>query len=432
MDANTVRALRAKVDEAIQADQVEDANMLDYLRLQDRAAKRLEVLEAREAYIRQQVETAPASSPAAPAYVRSVGDSTAGLGSRFSLSKAILTAYEGRSFDGAEAEVIQEGRRSNPNARGQVVVPSFALEQRNQYGNAVVGGVDAVVSGKQTLSAPMLTANHGTPVLQQLGATVVDASGASTFLVPYLGRTAAAATLEANSASSSATFSELSLTPTRYARRTDVTALALRTNGSAIDQVLARDFAAAQAWALDAHGFAVIKDTATFTKATEVDTDDLAATTLSNIMDLVSDIMVETRSNEAPALLCSPIAFEIVNTVVATNLNQTLSQAYFASAGGRMLAAVGMVDGDIPAEDALTSVASGLEFVGAGLIAGGYMPDLILARWGNGLDLIIDPYADADLGVIRIVSNSYISAGIVRNSFRCLAVASSTIASTAV
>jgi hypothetical protein len=91
-----------------------------------------------------------------------------------------------------------------------------------------------------------------------------------------------------------------------------------------------------------------------------------------------------------------------------------------------------MVDGDIPAEKALTSVASGREFVGAGLVAGGYFPDLILARWGAGVDLLVDPYADADAGVIRVVSNSYVAAGIVRDSFRCLAVASADIADTAV
>jgi hypothetical protein len=247
-----------------------------------------------------------------------------------------------------------------------------------------------------------------------------------------LGRTAAASTLEANSVTSSATFSELSLTPTRYARRTDVTALALRTNGSALDQVLQADFAAAHAWAMDAQGFAAIKDSATFTPATETGTDDLAATTLANLMDLASDIMAAIRQNEAPVLLCSPIAFEILNTTVATNLSQTLSQAYAASAGGRVVAAVGMVDGDIPAEDALASVASNREIRGAGLVAGGYIPDLVMARWGDGLDLIIDPYADADLGVIRVVSNSYSAAGIVRDSFRCLAVASATITDTGV
>lgn len=438
MAAHDVRALRALVDEALQNDQVPDAQTLDYIRLQERAQARLEAVEAREQYLQARVpETAKNATTGhqnAPAYVRSVGDSHSAAASRFSVSRAILTAYEGRNFDGVEAEVIQEGRRSNPNARGQVVVPAWALnsERRNIYGNTVEGGVTVAASGRQTLSAPMLTANHGVPVLQTLGATVLDASGASTFLVPFLGRTAASSTTEGTSATSSATFSELSLTPTRYTRRTDVTALALRTNGSAIDQVLLADFEAAHAWALDVHGFAAIKSGATFTKATETGTDDLAATTLANIYDLAADVLTATRTNETPALLCSPLAWEIVNTKVNTDLNQTLAQAYATSAGGRFVAAVGMVDGDIPAEKALASVANGKEFVGAGLIAGGYFPDLILARWGAGVDLLVDPYADADAGVIRVVSNSYVAAGIVRDSFRCLAVASADIADTAV
>jgi HK97 family phage major capsid protein len=428
MGANDLRSLRATIDAAIQADNVPDAQMLNYLQLQERAAARLAAVEARDAYMQAQVQAAPA--PSAPAVVRSLGDSHSGLASAFSISRAILAAAEGRQMQGAEAEVIAEGRRSNPHARGQVVLPSF-IHTRNVYGNATGNGVDVATTGRQTLSAPMLTAHHGVPQLQQLGATVLDAQGSGTFLVPFLGRTAAASTGEASAVTSSASFNELSLTPTRYSRRTDVSALALRTNASAIDQVLLADFSAAHAWAQDAAGFAAIKANATFTAATETGTDDLAATTLGNILDLVSDIMAAIRVNEAPTLLCSTIAFEVVNSVVATNLSQTLAQAYFSSAGGRMVAAVGMVDGDIPAEKALASVAVGREIVGAGLVAGGYLPDLIIARWGD-IDLVVDPFSEVDNAVIRVVSNSYASAGIVRDAFRCLAVASATIADSAV
>jgi hypothetical protein len=206
-----------------------------------------------------------------------------------------------------------------------------------------------------------------------------------------------------------------------------VTQLALRSNGSAIDQVLLQDFQAAHAWAQDAAGFAAIKASATFTPATETGTDDLAATTIANLMDLCSDIQAATRESATPTLVCSPIGFEVLNAVVATNLNQTLAQVYRASAGGNVIAAVGMIDGDIPAEKALASVAADRKIVGAGLVAGGYFPDLVVARWGDGVDLVVDPYTDSDSGVIRVIGNSYSAAGIVRDSFRCLAVASSTI-----
>jgi hypothetical protein len=428
MGANDLRSLRATIDAAIQADNVPDAQMLNYLQLQERAAARLAAVEARDAYMQAQVQAAPA--PSAPAVVRSLGDSHTGLASAFSISRAILAASEGRQQQGAEAEMIAEGRRSNPHARGNVVLPAF-MHKRNVYGNATGNGVDVAVTGKQTLSAPMLTAHHGTPQLQQLGATVLDAQGAGTFLVPFLGRTDAASTGEASAASSSATFSELSLTPTRYSRRADVSALALRTNGSAIDQVLLNDFEAAHAWAQDAVGFAAIRAGATFVAATETGTDDLAATSMTDVMNLVAAVQAATRVNEAPTLLCSPKAYATVNSLAATSLNQTLAQCYFASAGGRMLAAVGMVDGDIPAESALASVASAREFVGAGLLAGGYMPDCIIARWG-GIDLIVDPYSSADDSVIRIVSASFVAAGLVRSSFRVMATASATITDTAV
>jgi HK97 family phage major capsid protein len=419
LNQNDIRALRSVVDAGIQSGQISDNEMLSFIDLQSRAADRLQVLEAREAYIAQ-------AAKQAPAIVRSVGDSHGSLASSFSISRAILTAHEGRQQSGAEAEVIAEGRRNNPHARGQIVIPSFVMK-RDLYGNTVAGAVDAAVTGKQTMSSPLLTALHGEPVLQGLGATIVNATGSATFLVPYLSRTAAASTGEGTSATSTAGFNELSLTPTRYSRRVDVTQLALRSNGSAIDQVLLQDFQAAHSWAQDAAGFAAIKASATFTPATETGTDDLAATTIGNLMDLCSDIQAATRESATPTLVCSPIGFEVLNAVVATNLNQTLAQVYRASAGGNVIAAVGMIDGDIPAEKALASVAADRKIVGAGLVAGGYFPDLVVARWGDGVDLVVDPYTDSDSGVIRVIGNSYSAAGIVRDSFRCLAVASSTI-----
>lgn len=440
MKLNDARQMRAKIHEAIEGGTVPDAQMLAYLNLQERLAERIGVCEAREAYL----QTAPAPSVAsefagnapgaAPAYVRSVGDGLPSLRQKFSITRAILAAHEGRPIVGAEAEVIAEGRKQNPHARGQVVLPSFmfpSLERRNIYGNTVTGDVTAGVTGKPTASAPFLTAIHGVPTLQSLGARVIDVDAAATFLVPFLGRTAAGSSAEAASASSSATFSELSLTPTRYTRRADVSALALRTNGSALDAVLLADFEAAHAWALDAAGVAAIRSNATFTFATETGTDDLAATTLANVFDLATDTMNAVRSSVAPDLFCSPIGYETLQTVVATNLNQTLAAAYTAGSGARVVCSVAMADGDIPAEKALASVASGREFVGAGLVVAGDFSNLILARFGGPADLVIDPYTDADNAVVRIVANSYTAAGIVRDAFRCLAVTAATITDTA-
>lgn len=428
LNANELRSLRALVDDALQADRVQDTEVLEYIRLQERAQQRIDAIEARAAYT---AASQPAPAPTAPAYLRSVGDSHAGLADAFSVSRAILAAAEGRSQVGAEAEVIAEGRRSNPRAGGNVVLPGF-IQKRNVYGSTAGGSIDAAVSGKQTISAPMLTANHGEPMLQGLGATVLTATGAGTFLVPYLGRTDAASAGEGAALTSSATFSQLELTPTRYGRRTDVSALALRTNGSAIDQLLLQDFSASHAWAADVAGFNAIRNGATFTAATETGTDDLAVTTLANILDLVADTMSAIRSNAAPTLVCSPIGYEVLNSVVATSLAQTLAQAYFTSTGGRTLPAVGMVDADIPAEKALASVAASREFVGAGLVAAGFFPDLVIARWGEGVDLMVDPYTDADNAVIRVIANSYTAAGLVRDSFRCLAVTATTLTDSAV
>ena len=108
------------------------------------------------------------------------------------------------------------------------------MEQRNIYGvDAGSSDITAAVTGQRTVSAQMLAALHDQPVAAQLGATMVQASGAH-FLVPFLGSMIPSTADEGGSLSSSASFSQLDLTPTRYGRRADITTLALRAGRFAI------------------------------------------------------------------------------------------------------------------------------------------------------------------------------------------------------
>jgi len=51
-----------------------------------------------------------------------------------------------------------------------------------------------------------------------------------------------------------------------------------------------------------------------------------------------------------------------------------------------------------------------------------------VAEWG--VDLVVDNVTNAESGIIRCISNSYVDAGLVRDSLRVLAVSSSDIAAT--
>ena len=58
----------------------------------------------------------------------------------------------------------------------------------------------------------------------------------------------------------------------------------------------------------------------------------------------------------------------------------------------------------------------------------GNFADLIVAEWG--VDLVVDNVTNAESGIIRCISNSYVDAGLVRDSLRVMAVSSSDISAT--
>lgn len=416
-DVNSLKGLRSKIDDALQADTIGDDQVVQYLDLQKRASDRIAAIEARNARL------AEIASTQAPAVVSSIGDSHASLESRFSITRAISRAIRGQQQDGVEAEVIREGQNANPAARG-ITLPQFILK-RNVYGNnASSGSVAAAVSGRQTLAAPMLAALHDQPVAQQLGATMVNASGA-TFLVPYLGSLIAASADEGAALTSSATFSELSLTPQRYGRRVDVTSIALRAASPEMDQIIMRSLAEGHATAIDRAAFAAVVANATYTTATAHSTNGLAATDIADIFKLAKEATTASGNSTPPNIVCSPVGFQALNTATESAITQTVAGAYRNATGAQILQANTLQDGDLDSADVVGGTGT---IAGAGVAVAGNFADLIVAMWG--VDLVLDDVTNAESGVIRCISNSYANAGVVRDSLRVMGVTASNIAAT--
>jgi hypothetical protein len=416
-DLNSLKGLRGKIDDALQADQIGDDLVVNYLDMQQRAAARIEAIEARNTRL---AEIAAQS----PAIVSSVGDSHNSITKRFSISRAINNAVRGKQQDGAEGEVIAEGQNANPAARG-ITLPEFVLK-RNIYGNdAGSGSIAAAVTGRQTLAAPLLAALHDAPVAQQLGATMVQASG-STFLVPFLGSLIPSTAAEGASASSSASFSQLSLTPQRYARRVDVTTLALRAASPEMDQIIMRSMAEGHATAIDRAAFAAVVANATYATATAGTTaDDLAASSIADIFKLAKEATTASGNSQPPNIVCSPLGFQALNTATESAINQTVAGAYRAATGAQVLQANTLQDGDLTSANVVGGSGT---IAGAGVAVAGNWADLIVAMWG--VDLVLDNVTNAESGVIRCVSNSYASAGVVRDSLRVMGVTATEIAAT--
>jgi hypothetical protein len=260
---------------------------------------------------------------------------------------------------------------------------------------------------------------------EQLGAQKIDAAGAATLLVPFLGRTDASTADEGAGASSAATFSELSLTPQRYTRKTSVSALALATTGQQLDSILLADFDRAHAAAFDKVVFAAIRDNATFTTSTASGSD-MAATGIADLFNLQQDAMNATGISGYFDLLASPIGMNVMNTSVVTNTDQTLGQLFVSQTGRRIIPVVSMVDADLPADEVLAGNTSSDVIASAGHIVAGDMSAAVAAIWG-GVSLMVDPYSMRDEHVLNVHADSYVAAGIVSDAFRILAVSDTAV-----
>jgi len=330
--------------------------------------------------------------------------------------------------------MIREGRSQFGAARGQIVVPDWgARELRNVYGaDAGSGSIDAAVTGLQTMDgAPLRGALHGQPLVEQLGATIINVTGSNTVLLPWLGVTDAASTAEgATTSANGSDFQEVTLSPTRFSRKVTVSQLSLRTtgNGGNMDRVLLDDMSRALATAQDKQAFAAIVSAAQFALATENGTNGLEATDMDDIHALVSKYMDVTGRNEYPDLIVSKLGAAALNTGLS-GTDTTLSERYVAQTGRRIIPAVNLVDGDFVAADAIDGAAAGT-IAGAGIAIAGDMASLAVASFG-GFDLLVDLYgANADGHLVSLHANAYSAAGVLNNAFAKLAVAPAAIAAT--
>jgi hypothetical protein len=408
---------RSIVDNALQAGEVADEDLPTALDFQKRSAEALAAKnQAAEVSAHQFRSNA---TPKAPAYVGSVGDSAAGITRRFSLSRAVTNVMNGRVQDGAEGELINEGRSQFAGASGQIVVPDWAAnELRNVYGtSATPSGIDATVTGLQTLAPGGLRqALHGQPLAQQLGAQVIDGIGGQSIVLPWLGRTDAATADEGGTVTSSADFQSVSLTPQRYSRKVTVSALSLRTTPAQMDAVIMRDMNNAILTAQDKQAFAAVQASAGWVAGTAGTTaDDLAATDMEDLHNLVSGFMDVTGRNEYPTFVVSRLGAKALNTGLS-GTDTTLSERYKMQTGADIIPAVNLVDGNITSANAVGGSGT---IAGAGIVLAGDFQSLVICRW-SGIDLLVNPYNSEHN--IEMHANAYSAAGVLNNAFKQLAV----------
>jgi HK97 family phage prohead protease len=340
----------------------------------------------------------------APALVQGLGDTEARASQKFSFGKLVKEAAQGR-LTGLEAEMNQEARNefqdAKVNVAGGVCVPSFitsraalAVDGTNANAAAFGGSIGEVDNGVVEAFKPTdIAARMGVRNLGNLTGDVV-------FQVQGTPAAAGKPQEGAAQAVNNTGFTSVTLSPTRYAAHTQVTDQMLAQSADDMGAFLAKDIRDAVAKKFNADIIAeILGDTTNgvLLNQTSAGTLDGYDATTMNPLDLEAALMGRDVPLENVVALSGVNAYRIL---------RALSQ----DAGSGMLFAG-------PARERQNVL--GYETYVSSQMAGDdfFMFDkeqVVTGTWG-GLNLIVDPYSDADHGVTRIIANIYRSVQILNN-----------------
>lgn len=331
----------------------------------------------------------------APAILQSRGDKYENVQSKYSLGKAIREAAQGR-LTGLEAEMNQEARSeftsAKVNVSGGINIPAAFLEARANLPLSVGADQSSVQTkydgqiGK--VDDGFVGFMQPKDIATQMGVrTISNVSGDIVFQV-HTPEAAVAPTYEASAAAvASGNFAAATLTPKRIAAHVQVTEqLMAQTSGDLGAFIGSEIRKACDAKYNDTIVAAI--DAAADTNAPGSAITAYDASTY-NALDLEAQLLSDNVEVEDIRALTSPGGYRV-------------ARALSLDAGSGMLFA--------------TSPADRNSVLGYGTVINStvtaknlYMMDVtkaVSASWG-GLNLIVDPYTDADKGVVRIIANMY-------------------------
>lgn len=334
----------------------------------------------------------------APAYVQGLGDTEMHVSKRYSFGKAIKEAASGR-LTGLEAEMNQEARSefsaSKINVSGGFSVPSMVM--RND--GALSVGADAAANGTQAhidnfggaigkQDAGLVEAFRPRDIGTQIGArTLNNLTGDVVFQVQSTEIAGEQVGEGVTPAIEAAGFTAVTLSPTRYSAYTKVTEQMLAQSAADMGSFLAQDIRKAVEGKFNADIFAAVH--AASDAATSGGTMTAFDATTFNPTHLESLLLGKDVDLENIRVLAAADAFR-----KARNLS--------LDAGSGMLMGTSPLDRlNVIGYDAVVSSS-----VTAGEMHFMDSSQCVMGNWG-GLNIMVDPYTDANHGIVRIIANAY-------------------------
>lgn len=317
------------------------------------------------------------------------------MNGKFSLSRAVLTAANGRSLEGIEAEWAQEAQREmraqGLQAVGQVAIPMKALYRAGAADAFEAGSGDG--SGFVATNVPGAIGSLIAPaVIERLGTTVINgATGNLKFPRVSVAPTGTAeGEVDAN-ANSGMEMDELTLSPQRVSAKTTYSKQLLLQGGAAVDLVIAQELNAAMNKFIDTKAFDTL-DSATMN---DLSTAGVTNTTFNAALAVAMEaaVLADGADLSNCYYVMSPYAYQLAkNLAQVSSVSALFDLSTNTFNGYRAIATPYLVD---------TTAGS----VGQ-LLFGNFQQGAILAYFG-GIDLLVDPYSAAGNAQIVLHVNRF-------------------------
>ena len=313
----------------------------------------------------------------------------------FSLSRAIMSAANGRSLEGAEAEWAQEAQREmraqGLQVVGQVAIPTKAL-YRASADNFTAGAYGATTDGAAFVPVNVggaIEALRAPSVIEQLGTTTLQGmTGNLKFpRVSVKATGTAEGEVDANAASG-LEMDELTLSPQRVSAKTTYSKQLLLQGGGAVDLVIAQELQNAMNAFIDTKAF----DTLDGASINDQSTDGSTTLTAAIAVAMESAVLAAGGNLAAARYVMSPSAYKF-----AKNLAQVASVSALYDLASNTFNGYPAV--------ATPYLIDSSSNVGQ-MLFGNFQQGCILAYFG-GIDLLVDPYSAAGNAQIVLHVNRF-------------------------
>jgi len=329
----------------------------------------------------------------------------------YSLCRAITQAGQGR-LDGLEAEVSREIELREGKAPSGFWVPHTLLTERRSM--SVTGGTTGQYGGAFVATEVVGFIDALRPFLRVLQAGATAMSGLTSNVSLPRQSAASTASFKGETAEldeKSPVIDQLELSPRRVGAWTQLSKQLLIQSSPDIERIVRDDLMSACAIALD---FAAIAGAGGTAPTGILATNAIGAVeggtngALPEWADLVALIGKVADANADVGSL----AF-LSNSKVASYLRSTPkvedTDSKMLLESNDLLGYPFLVSNQVP--DNLTK---GSATSACSAIIYGNWQDVILASWGQGVDLLVDPFTQATAGMTRVIANSYCDVGIRR------------------